>query len=226
MPVRLEQACQNGKQGRHWSGCFFRSSLVWVCAVCLGLFDRQLVFEILEHLSYFKLFMFWTYLRKSCAVLNLLEKELCCFEHTWERAVLFWTYLRKSCAVLNLLEKELCCFELTWERAVLFWTYLRKSCAVLNLLEKELCCFELTWERAVLFWTYLRKSCAALNLLEKELCCFELTWERAVLLWTYLRKSCDLASIKSPLSLSSGCRGSPANKAATASILAWSKSLQ
>ena len=29
-----------------------QSSLIWVCAVCLGLFDRQLVFEILEHLLY------------------------------------------------------------------------------------------------------------------------------------------------------------------------------
>ena len=31
---------------------FFRSSLIWVCAVCLGLFSKQLVFEILEHLPY------------------------------------------------------------------------------------------------------------------------------------------------------------------------------
>ena len=30
-----------------------RSSLIWVCTVCLGLFDRQLVFEILEHLLYY-----------------------------------------------------------------------------------------------------------------------------------------------------------------------------
>ena len=29
-----------------------RSSLIWVCAVCLGLFGRQLVFKILEHLPY------------------------------------------------------------------------------------------------------------------------------------------------------------------------------
>ena len=28
---------------------FLRSSLFWFCAVCLGLFGRQLVFEILEH---------------------------------------------------------------------------------------------------------------------------------------------------------------------------------
>ena len=27
-----------------------RSSLIWVCTVCLCLFDRQLLFEILEHL--------------------------------------------------------------------------------------------------------------------------------------------------------------------------------
>ena len=31
------------------SDCFFRSSLIWVCPFCLGLFGRQLVFEILEH---------------------------------------------------------------------------------------------------------------------------------------------------------------------------------
>ena len=31
-------ACQNSKQGRPWSDCFFGSSLIWVCAVCLGLF--------------------------------------------------------------------------------------------------------------------------------------------------------------------------------------------
>ena len=29
-----------------------RSSLVWNCVVCLGLFGRQRVFEILEHLPY------------------------------------------------------------------------------------------------------------------------------------------------------------------------------
>ena len=28
--------------------------LIWVCTVCLGLFRRQLVFEILEHLPYFE----------------------------------------------------------------------------------------------------------------------------------------------------------------------------
>ena len=34
---------------------FFKSSLIWVCLfvpVCLGLFGRQLVFKILEHLPY------------------------------------------------------------------------------------------------------------------------------------------------------------------------------
>ena len=30
-------------------------TLAWVCTACLGLFDRQLVFEILEHLPYFVL---------------------------------------------------------------------------------------------------------------------------------------------------------------------------
>ena len=32
------------------SDCFFRSSLIWVCPVYLGLFGNQLVFDILEHL--------------------------------------------------------------------------------------------------------------------------------------------------------------------------------
>ena len=32
------------------SDCFLRSSLIWVCAVCLDFFSRQLVFEIFEHL--------------------------------------------------------------------------------------------------------------------------------------------------------------------------------
>ena len=41
---------QNSKQRRPWSDCFFRSSLIWVCTFCLGVFDRQLVLEILEHL--------------------------------------------------------------------------------------------------------------------------------------------------------------------------------
>ena len=34
-----QNACQNSKQGRPWSDCFFRSCLIWVCSVCLGLFN-------------------------------------------------------------------------------------------------------------------------------------------------------------------------------------------
>ena len=34
------------------SDCFWRSRMIWVLAVCLGLFSRQLVFKILEHLPY------------------------------------------------------------------------------------------------------------------------------------------------------------------------------
>ena len=46
-----QNACQNSKQGRPWSDCFFRSSLIWVCAVCLlGIFGRKLVFKILEYI--------------------------------------------------------------------------------------------------------------------------------------------------------------------------------
>ena len=40
-----KKACQNSKQGKPWSDCFFRSSLIWVCAVCLCLFGRKLVFD-------------------------------------------------------------------------------------------------------------------------------------------------------------------------------------
>ena len=29
---------------------FLRSSLIWVCSICLDLFGRQLLFKILEHL--------------------------------------------------------------------------------------------------------------------------------------------------------------------------------
>ena len=32
--------------------CFFRSSLIYVCAVCLDLSPSELVFKILEHLPY------------------------------------------------------------------------------------------------------------------------------------------------------------------------------
>ena len=31
-----QNACGNSKQGRPRSDCFFRSSLIWVCTVCLG----------------------------------------------------------------------------------------------------------------------------------------------------------------------------------------------
>ena len=33
------------------SGPVTRSSLSWVCPICLGLFGRQLAFEIIEHLQ-------------------------------------------------------------------------------------------------------------------------------------------------------------------------------
>ena len=42
----------NSKQGRPWSDCFLRSSLIWASTVCLGLSWKQLSFEILEHLLY------------------------------------------------------------------------------------------------------------------------------------------------------------------------------
>ena len=46
----IRTGSQNSKQGRPWSDCFFRSSLIWVCTVVLCIFDRQ-VFEILEILE-------------------------------------------------------------------------------------------------------------------------------------------------------------------------------
>ena len=46
--------CQNSKQGQPWSDCFWTSSLIWVCSVCLDLFGRQLRFGNLEHLPWMK----------------------------------------------------------------------------------------------------------------------------------------------------------------------------
>ena len=50
----------------------FRSSLTWVCTVCLDLFDRQQVFEILENLLYclFVIQLYhWTG-SKDCQIVN------------------------------------------------------------------------------------------------------------------------------------------------------------
>ena len=38
-----QSVCQNSKQGRPWSDCFYRTSLFWVCSVCLGLLSRKQV---------------------------------------------------------------------------------------------------------------------------------------------------------------------------------------
>ena len=48
-----QNACQNSKQRRTWWDCFCRSSLIWVCPVCLGLFCW---FGILEYLPYIYIF--------------------------------------------------------------------------------------------------------------------------------------------------------------------------
>ena len=46
---------ENSKRGRPWSDRFFRSSsLIWVCAICLGLYGKQLMFKFLEHLPQLK----------------------------------------------------------------------------------------------------------------------------------------------------------------------------
>ena len=50
--LELTKCLSEYKQGRPWSVCFFRSSLIWVWRVCLDLFGWQLVFQILEHLLY------------------------------------------------------------------------------------------------------------------------------------------------------------------------------
>ena len=38
-----QNACQNSKPGRPWSDGFLRSHLIWVCTICLGIFDRQIL---------------------------------------------------------------------------------------------------------------------------------------------------------------------------------------
>ena len=38
----LKNTYWNGKQCRPWSDCSFRSSLIWVCTVCICYFDRNL----------------------------------------------------------------------------------------------------------------------------------------------------------------------------------------
>ena len=48
--MEFTKCCQNSTQGRPGSDCFFRSSLIWICTVCLCLFGEKLVFKILEHL--------------------------------------------------------------------------------------------------------------------------------------------------------------------------------
>ena len=51
-----------------------QSSLFWVCTVCLVIFVRQLVFEILEHLLYEKLlWMRSLYIAKSSVIYVVLS---------------------------------------------------------------------------------------------------------------------------------------------------------
>ena len=68
-----QNGCQNGKQGRLWSDCFFRSSLIWVYTVCPALFNRRLVFEISDHLSYI---LAWEFVTRSC-----LKPQKTCSNH-------------------------------------------------------------------------------------------------------------------------------------------------
>ena len=64
----LQIACQNSKQGRPWSDCFFRSLTITVYPVCLGLFNMQLVFEIIEHLPYSVYFFPFHRITKICTI--------------------------------------------------------------------------------------------------------------------------------------------------------------
>ena len=66
-----QNTCQHCKQGRSWSDCFFRSSLIWVCTVCPGIFGRQLVYKILEHLPYHNLPPYRVSYPKSQALLTV-----------------------------------------------------------------------------------------------------------------------------------------------------------
>ena len=80
-----KNACQNIKQGRPWSDCFFRSSLIWVCTVCLGCFGRQLLFGILEHLlklnsryagNFFMIFVACWYFVSKLSVLKIYFRNV------------------------------------------------------------------------------------------------------------------------------------------------------
>ena len=44
--LKIANSSLNSKQTRPRSDCFYRSSLIWVCTVCLA-FGRKVVFEIL-----------------------------------------------------------------------------------------------------------------------------------------------------------------------------------
>ena len=47
-----QNACENIKQKRPWSDCFSRSSLIWVCPVCLGfLFQAAGIRKMLVRIS-------------------------------------------------------------------------------------------------------------------------------------------------------------------------------
>ena len=78
-----ENTHQNSKQGRPWSDCFCGSSLIWVYTVCRDLFDRQLVFEILEHLPVIHIidcqYLMWRWINLwLCTILGAHRKYKCC----------------------------------------------------------------------------------------------------------------------------------------------------
>ena len=50
--IMAARPMHKSKQGRPWSDCFWRSSLILVCTVCQGHFGRQQVFKFLDHLPY------------------------------------------------------------------------------------------------------------------------------------------------------------------------------
>ena len=63
---------QNSKPGRPWSDCLFRSSLIWVCAIWLGFFGRQLNFSIVFQIPFYP-FACWVIVHFLNCLLNFFK---------------------------------------------------------------------------------------------------------------------------------------------------------
>ena len=82
-----QNACQKSKQRRPWPDRFFRSSLIWVCPVCVGFCGTQLLFKILEHLLQLLIFTQICWIA-SCRSWRLPTPHLPGWketDHTWKR---------------------------------------------------------------------------------------------------------------------------------------------